>query len=273
MAVCIVLTGPFACATSEPPDESSMSEIKPQPLDDATREALRRVANTRVFFAHQSVGQNMLSGLERLLEEAELEWPIVKSGSAAPSERPLLLQDTPGLNGNPRSKIDGFAAAVNDLTDPKPKLAFMKLCYVDITPDTNVDELFAHYRETLSALQKDHGDITFGHVTVPLTVYTHGMKERVYRSIGRRVWADASNIKRHEYNQRLREAFRTAPILDLALVESTYPDGRREKFEAEGTTAYSLIPGYASDDGHLNEVGQRRAAAELVRFIDRVGSS
>jgi hypothetical protein len=95
----------------------------------------------------------------------------------------------------------------------------------------------------------------------------------VSRSIGRRVWSDASNIKRHQYNQRLREAYGTTAVLDLALVESTHPDGHREQFVAEGTTAYSLLPGYASDDGHLNEVGQRRAAEELIRFVDGVCSN
>ncbi len=44
----------------------------------------------------------------------------------------------------------------------------MKLCYVDIAADTDVDALFAAYRETIATLERDFPKVTFVHVTVPL---------------------------------------------------------------------------------------------------------
>ena len=48
-------------------------------------------------------------------------------------------------------------------------VAMMKLCYVDINSGTDVDALFATYRTTMAALQREVPGVTFIHVTVPLT--------------------------------------------------------------------------------------------------------
>ena len=57
------------------------------------------------------------------------------------------------------------------------------------------------------------------------------------------------------------------PLFDLAMVESTYEDGSRYTFSANGHTYYALVPEYTKDGGHLNELGQKVAAEQLLIFL------
>ena len=245
-----------------------------QTIDESTAQGLKVAAGMRVFFTHKSVGANLLNGLEQLTKQAGVTWPVVEIGEQAPPDGAALLHATPGENTDPKSKIDGFAAAIRDQQGTHPQLAFMKLCYVDISPETDVADLLAHYRDTISALRKEFPDITFGHVTTPVTTQASGIKDRINRMLGRRVWDDDANLKRNEYNRILRSEFEGDLILDLERAESTYPDGHREQFEVEGQTGFALVPDYATPDGgHLNPVGQRRVAEELVRFVAAAGKA
>lgn len=59
-------------------------------------------------------------------------------------------------------------------------------------------------------------------------------------------------------------------VFDIALIESTGPDGGRERFFKNGTAYYSMSPRYTDDGGHLNRLGQRVAASELTLFLANV---
>lgn len=251
----------LACRKSDPPTSVP-------PIMDSTRRALRQVQEQRVFFAHKSVGQNILDGLGGLLAETGAGWRIAEWQAGGPAEKgPMMLHATPGANGDPKSKMDGFAAALRQL-DPKPDVALMKLCFADITGDTDVADLFAHYQRTISALRPEVPGVVIAHVTIPLSTHPDSAKARVYRLIGRSVWEDAGNVKRAEYSRMLREAFPGDPIFDLASAESTRPDGSLETFSQGGREIPALVPEYASDPwGHLNAVGQRVAASELIEFL------
>jgi hypothetical protein len=220
----------------------------------------------RILFGHHSVGVNVLAGLERLDAEAgggRLRTAALEQ--AASIQGPVLAHGGVGRNGDPKSKVDAFAAAVR--AGPGVELAFMKFCYVDFEPATDVAALLAHYQRTLQSLKREHPEIRFAHVTVPLTVEPTTLKSRLRRLLGREVWEDAANAKRSEFSRRLREAFPSDPIFDLARVESTGPDGVVRQFTHAGATHPSLDPRFTDDGGHLNEPGQRAAALELARFL------
>ena len=85
--------------------------------------------------------------------------------------------------------------------------------------------------------------------------------------LGRPNRTKLANVRRNEFNRRLKERYPADPIYDLAAVMSTYPDGRQESFTMDGNTYYSLVPAYTDDGGHLNAVGRTHAAAEFVRSI------
>ena len=54
---------------------------------------------------------------------------------------------------------------------------------------------------------------------------------------------------------------------DLALVESTRPDGTREFFYRKGVSYSALTPAYSDDGGHLNNEGRRHVAERLLVFL------
>ena len=231
---------------------------------------LEVVRAARVLFSHHSIGADILSGMRRIDAEHPGATPLrlVSLNEAAGIAGPVLIDISGGRNGAPQSKIDYFVDTLNGGSRLKPDLAFMKFCYVDFNPRTDVGALFAAYRSAIDALKRAHPEVRFAHVTVPLVVRPSGVKWILYRLIGREVWEDAANAKRAEFNRRLKESFPSDPIFDLALLEATAPDGTETSFELDGGRYLSLYPGYAKKDGeHLNETGQNVAGAGAIRFI------
>lgn len=218
------------------------------------------VRKARVAFYHHSVGADVLAGVARLdaaagggrLRLASWEEAVAVDG-------PVLANGEGGRNGDPRGKVDAFAAIVRGQSRLRPDLAFMKFCYVDFDPGTDVDALLSHYRETLQALKAEHPGIRFAHVTAPLFRRPADLKSSARRLLGLQVWEDAANAKRAEYNRRLVEAFPGDPVFDLAGVEAGGPG-------APGA-APSLLPEFTEDGGHLNAAGQATAGAAAIRFL------
>ena len=255
--------GSAACGASEVENESERGPA----MTVVSATDLETVRQGRILFSHHSVGMNLLAGLQRLdTRVGGGALNVVPLAQAKASAGPALIEVSGGRNTDPRSKIDFFAETIRSQT-LRPDLAFMKFCYVDFEPSTDIDGLFAYYRGTMDALEREHPEIEFAHVTVPLVSRPMDLKERMFRLIGRPVWEDSANVKRSQFNQRLLAAYPADPIFDLAKVESTRPDGTRETFELGGQVYYSMVPRYTSDHGHLNERGQDAAAPVLVRFL------
>jgi len=233
-------------------------------IDQETRQALEDIASARIIFGHHSVGGNLIAGLRQLAQEAEIDIRFVELESEqVPQGVPVFAHTSPGRNLYPIEKIDDFFSLLSDQHDMlKPDLALMKLCYVDVAPDTDTHELANHYEKKVREVRTKLGDTVVMHVTTPLMKSPSDLKSRIKRLIGKgdMVWKDAANKNRQDLNRKVVAAFPEGPIFDLALVESTGPDGRRAAHGEEGDIYYSLWPDYTEDGGHLNEVGRRVAA-------------
>jgi hypothetical protein len=82
------------------------------------------------------------------------------------------------------------------------------------------------------------------------------------------IWEFATNVKRNEYNSMLLNEYQgTDPIVDIAKIESTKPDGSRQSFKYNKKIYYSLVPEYTYDNGHLNEVGRKLVAEKLLLVL------
>jgi hypothetical protein len=223
----------------------------------------------RILFSHQSVGGNILAGIKQLDGEypGTTQLHVASLDQARRSGGPALIDVWGGRNGEPKTKIDFFNAMIRSDPGLMPNLALMKLCFVDFNPRTDVDELFGYYRDTLEALERDYPKIRFAHVTVPLVERPDNLKWTLFRLIGKEVWEDSANVKRTEFNLRLREHFRSDPVFDLARIEATSPDGQLTTFRQDAKTYPSLYPGYSEDGAHLNRTGQRVAGAAAIHFF------
>jgi hypothetical protein len=148
-------------------------------------------------------------------------------------------------------------------------IAVCKLCYVDVTPATDVRQLFDLYRRHVDEVRRRHPGITIVHVTLPLTAAEPVLKAVAKRVLGRATGRDL-NIKRNDYNRFLCDHYgSTDVIFDLAAAESTKPDGSRSCFTVGDETRYTLSPEFTSDGGHLNEPGRRMAAHEFLLALAR----
>lgn len=144
-------------------------------------------------------------------------------------------------------------------------MAFLKLCYVDLDGKANARELFEKYKTTVAQLEKQ---VKLIHFTAPLTTMETSWKTRLKSFLGNKdIWEYADNVVRNEYNQMILQEYQNKNLVDIAEIESTYGDGKREAFKTQDKTYYSLIKAYTYDHGHLNETGRKKVAEALLLAI------
>jgi hypothetical protein len=229
---------------------------------------LEKVQTMKVFFGHQSVGNNILGGLDILIKETGVNgFNILEWNGQDELNNSFLLHLKIGENTKPRSKCDAFASVWENPLFDSIDVAMMKFCYIDINENTDVLGLFEYYKSMMDSLKNRFPTKTFVHITVPLVHSPNGITVKLREWLGKPNRNKLANIKRNEFNDLLREYYKTDPVYDLAWVESTYTDGKRESFKMNGKTYFSLINAYASDGRHLNEQGSKMAAAELIRVL------
>jgi hypothetical protein len=216
--------------------------------------SLDRIREARLLFSHHSVGGNILDGVRAI------------AAAAGPASGPALIAVSGGRNGEPFTKVDYFVSVLRR-SDIAPDLAFMKLCYADFNPSTDVSALFEYYRSAMANLRRERPGVRMAHMTVPLTTWPTELKWRVYRTVGKQVWEDEANAKRAAFNELLKMSFVDDSVFDLAAVESTAPAGERVMFRLRGQSYPALYKGYSDDGGHLNALGRQVVARRFVDFL------
>lgn len=219
----------------------------------ASTTELRAAVRKQVVFGHQSVGFNIMDGVQLLYRSRGLAPPRVIdwTGTLPRDQVGFIAHAQVGRNTDPESKVRQFEAMLSAST-PEPDAALLKFCYVDVTAGTDVKALFAMYRRSVARLEAAHPDTTFLHATVPLTVDD-----------------PASNVRRQQYNRLVRSAYRPGRVVDVARIESTTPSGRRVTGSYNGRKYFALYRGYTTDGGHLNPRGASRVASALLQAIAR----
>lgn len=221
-----------------------------------------------MYFGHQSVGENILHGLEDL--QAGRGQPVIHVAPPGVFEirdgRSVLLHSIIGRNQHPDSKCDDFRRVLDELRG-RLDAALFKFCYVDFDDATDAGAVFAAYARTMDELRRRHADVVFVHVTAPLRTIEGGTGVWLREALGRRNRAKHANARRNEFNALLRSRYAGEPLFDLAAIEATRSDGEQETFRLTGRTYDALVPEYTDDGGHLNRIGRVRAAAGLVRAV------
>jgi hypothetical protein len=219
----------------------------------------------RVVFGHQSVGDNILNGIEQLATQYGIKLAIYKQRTAPTTNG--ISHFYIGRNGDPKSKIEDFAAAIDEGAAEGADVALMKLCYADFDADTDATQLANDYIASLESLAQRHPNTLFVAVTTPLMAIQTGLKAWVKRLLGRQPNGYADNAKRGEFNALLRQQYLAdGRLFDIAKIE-TEASGQPCMAQVDGQAVETLCPEITSDGGHLNERGQLLLGAELVNFI------
>jgi len=233
-----------------------------------TADDLADVSRTRVFFGHQSVGMNVLDAVSGVYATHGIAAPTIEQSGTQPDRDGGFIDHAfIGENEKPWLKIQDFDAKMRSGVGHQVDVALMKLCYVDITANTDIGALFAKYRETLVTLEQDFPKVAFVHVTVPLMTEQGQLSKLKSRLTGNTRYGSAENAARERLNAQIRREYADDYLFDLAAVESTPPDGSRATGTYRGQQYYHLCDGYASDLGHLNGEGARVAAIAWLRSI------
>ena len=241
-------------------------------LEEIPESNLKRLSNYKIYFGHQSVGYNIIDGINDILQEHEsMRLNIVETSNAADFKTPIFAHSRVGKNTQPISKVDAFLSFIEDGIGDEADIAFFKFCYVDFDADTDINKIFDYYRTKMSNLKELYPQTTFVHVTVPLTARQTGIKAAVKKILGRPLWGYDDNIKRNQFNDLLREEFGKEKLLfDLALIEATFPDGSGNVHQKDGQSFQALVLEYTYDGGHLNEKGRRIVAEQLIIFLSNL---
>ncbi|HLP43423.1 MAG TPA: hypothetical protein VK465_18110 [Fibrobacteria bacterium] len=244
-------------------------------VDGSIKASLLAIKDARILFGHQSVGRDILDGLQALAkrEGVELRVTDLPDGPASgpgpasrPNAGPGIEHFRVGKNREPELKCGDFLRHV-EASGASYDAAILKFCYVDVTAKTDVDAVFGRYRETVDKARAAVPGLVLIHATLPLKADPVGLKAKVKRLLRRDPGNDVDNEKRNAFNRKLLAAYAGDPVFDLAKAESTLPDGSRVTFEAEGKEQYRMAGEYTHDEGHLNARGQAWVAAEFARAL------
>ena len=237
--------------------------------EPATDTQLREAAGTKVFFAHQSVGRDVLGSLPAMFEDRGVAAPaIIESHEPLDRKGGYLEQWNIGVNGDPMGKIEEFDHFVRAGIGENAEVVVLKFCFLDITAAHDVDAVLRSYTTMLDALARDHPDVAVVAATVPVT-HERPLEWRAKALIGRDDGhAPENNIARERFNDALRERYAgPGELLDLASVMATTSDGVRHERTHDGSVYFTLEPQWARDPAHLNEAGGSFGAEVLMRTV------
>jgi hypothetical protein len=265
LAVAVVMADRWSTEKSIPIQGNAVSAI--------TTANLNTVARTRVFFGHQSVGMNVLNAVPGVYADNGVSAPPIEQGRTEPGPNGgFIAHKFIGENHKPLLKIEDFDRTMRGGMGRQVDVAMMKFCSLDISTSTDVDTLFARYRDTMAAMERDFPNVTFIHVTVPLVTERQGLfsklKTRLKTVLGRSdVNHPLANVARERLNALIRSEYAGRHLFDLAAIQSTRPDGTRVSGRYDNQAYFALYDGYASDDVHLNAVGSKIAATAFLEAI------
>lgn len=261
-----VTSGVMLWNTTRPGEPLAFEPVVTEPATDAE---LTTAASRRIFFGHQSVGKNVLDGVPGAYAARGADAPVVVDlgdGSRLPdADAPVIAHAYLGENRYPLLKLRDFDARLRGGLGDQVDVAAMKLCYLDITADTDVEALFEEYRRTLADLAQAYPEVTFVHVTTPVRTEPMDLKWLAKELIGR----PNDNAARERYNALMREEYGDDLLFDLAAVEATAPGGALTMVPHDGRQHLALALENASDSGHLNATGSLAAATRFLGLLAR----
>jgi hypothetical protein len=233
------------------------------------------IAQKKIYFGHQSVGGNIIDGLKDLLEmSGENNLNILNLHHSPQITESYFAHSYIGKNTDAHSKCMDFGETLKKTFHSELDFALLKFCFVDMRGEDNPETIFELYKNTIDTLKSDFPHTTFIHATIPLTSHNVNFKLKLRRLakkiLSKRDYSPIDNINRYKYNQLLRAYYKDELIFDIAKIESTYSDGRREVFIQNQHEYESLIFEYSYDAAHLNEFGRQRAALELIGILAEV---
>ena len=157
---------------------------------------------------------------------------------------------------------------ISDEIGSKLDIAFLKLCYVDVTAGSDVRSIFRSYQAAMEKINQTCPTLQIIHWTLPLTVSRTTWKTKIKKILGKTLWECEDNRKRWQFNSLVRNEYKgKEPVFDLARIESGAVERQPTSFRLHGESIETLNPRYTNDGGHLNAFGRKVVAGQLLLFL------
>jgi len=242
-------------------------------ISDLSDAQLAKLTQKSYYFGHQSVGVNMVDGLNLLIaEHPALKLNIENSEDHALLKPGSFLHSRVGKNRQPETKIAAFENVLDNGVGNLADIASLKYCYVDANVSVDPNQLFNTYKERIEKLKTKYPKTTFVHFTLPLKAIPTDFKTQLKGLLGTVPQIQMDNVTRGEYNDLLRKNYEGKdPIFDIAYFESiTANTKKRHIFTADGKRYETLAPENTNDGGHLSDTGKRWIAEQFVVFLAKL---
>ena len=250
--------------------ETSEQKIIFRRIDNVDKKSWEKLLHQRIFFGHRSVGNNIIAGIEEILNEKKnIRIKIVETEDPSKIQGGVFSHTPIGENAYPLSKIKCFSELMDNGVANTVNMAFFKFCFADIKSKTDVEKLFSEYKTVMGRLKQKYPETKFVHLTVPLTENRAGFKTWVKVLIGKEnIWEYDDIVRKNELNDMLRKTYGGKELIfDIADIESIKHDGSRETFKRNDRIYNALAPEYSRDGGHLNTLGRKFVAEQLLLFF------
>lgn len=250
--------------------KSTMTEKVSLPLiSDIPEPAWKKLFQKTIYFGHQSVGDDLLQGVEELKEIYPwLNFNVKKFDNSIKVEAPQIVHSLIGANGKPGSKNIDVENLLTGKLKNSVDIAFFKYCYIDFEADTDLGKTFEEYKNTINKIKNSNHETVIVHFTVPLTENQSGIKGFIKKVLGKPLGGMLENVKRNDYNQMIIDEYgKEGLVFDLAGYEATKVDGSPNLFEYKGRNYKHLVHAYSRDGGHLNKAGRKFIAEQFLLFL------
>jgi hypothetical protein len=226
----------------------------------------QNLSRLKIAFGHQSVGADVISGIEALARENDVAFPVAETREALTA--PGLHHFKIGRNGEPQTKLADFKATMSGKMAGTADIALMKLCFIDFGPGMNPQQLAQDYIAEVDQLAASFPQTTFVPVTAPLTTVQTGPKALIKKLLGQEPAGYEPNAQREVFNETLRKHYANRKVLfDIASIESGFG---KVTIERNGQRIETMDPDLTSDGGHLNDHGKHLIGSALVHHLANV---
>jgi hypothetical protein len=246
-------------------------------IDDVPGEYWAKLADKKIFFGHQSVGYNIIDGIKDIINERDyIKLDVIEAREPAAFDHPVFAHSQVGMNTEPFSKIKSFEEIMDSGVGSKVDIAFFKFCYVDIMRGSDPRKIFDGYKAALEELKNRYPNTKFLHVTVPIRSVPKDIKKSLKQSVKLLIGKPGffeNNMMRQNYSELLKNAYsKTEPFFDLALIESVNTNGFKCHVSKGSEKVCVMAPEYTEDGGHLNSIGSKKVAEQLLIILAEMAS-
>jgi hypothetical protein len=264
---CLLLAG-LLWTTGCRRSDAVNSQVNLDDLKNIPQQQWDKLAQKKIFFGHQSVGFNILDGINDVMKAVPgIKLYVKETTALSDYNSPVFAHARVGKNMDPISKCVDFKRIMDSGIGDRVDIAGFKFCYIDIDRNTDINLLFNYYSESMDYLQKKYPNVRFFHCTVPLTSKETSITGRIRRFIGNSSWDD-NNVRRNEFNKLMVNKFKdTNMLFDIGRLEASDEGNNLCTFSRDNTVCLVMNIKYTSDGGHLNETGRRLVGINLLKLL------